>query len=77
MGIKFGEIDASQILENEYRIGVLEGIVDWILANNSAFVQQLTPEVMNEIRQGVVRRLRQKYPKSGIELQQQRGSDGG
>lgn len=71
MGIKFGEIDANQILENEYRIGVLEGIVDWILTNNSAFVQQLTPEVMTRIRQTVVRRMQQKYPKSGIEVRQE------
>ena len=71
MGIKFGEIDANQILENEYRIGVLEGIVDWILTNNSAFVQQLTPEVMTQIRQTVVRRMQQKYPKSSIELRQE------
>ena len=71
MGIKFGEIDANQILENEYRIGVLEGIVEWILANNSAFIQQLTPEVMAQIRQTVVRRMQQKYPKSGVELREE------
>ncbi len=71
MGVKFGEIDASQILQNEYRIGVLEGFVDWILTNNSAFVKNLTDEEMNEIRQRVVRRLKHKYPKSGIELRQE------
>lgn len=68
MGIKFGEIDSNQILENEYRMGVLEGVVDWILTNNEAFAQQLTPQVMAEIRDGVVTRLRQKYPKSRIGL---------
>jgi trans-aconitate methyltransferase len=71
MGVKFGEIDASQILENEYRIGVLEGFVEWILTNNSAFVKNLTDEEMNEIRQRVVKRLQQKYPKSGIELRRE------
>jgi hypothetical protein len=66
MAVRFGEIDASQIVENEYRIGVLEGIVDWILANNSAFVDDLTPEVMDGIRQRVGKRLQDKYPKTGI-----------
>jgi trans-aconitate methyltransferase len=71
MSVKFGEIDVSQILENEYRIGVLEGIVDWMLTNNSGFVKNLTPEEMKKIRQRVVERLQQKYPKSGIELRQE------
>lgn len=71
MGIKFGEIDASQILENEYRIGVLQEFVNWMLTNNRAFVQQLTPEVSDGIRQGVIRKLQEKYPNSGIELQEE------
>ena len=66
MAVRFGEIDASQIVENEYRIGVLEGIIDWILANNNAFVDDLTPEVMDDIRQRVGKRLQDKYPKTGI-----------
>ena len=68
MGVKFGEIDANQILENEYRIGVLEGIVDWILTNNTAFASQLSPEQLSQIRQSVVTRLQKKYPNSGVEL---------
>jgi len=31
MGIKFGEIDATQILDNEFKIMVLERIVDKLL----------------------------------------------
>jgi hypothetical protein len=68
MSIKFGEIDANQILENEYRIGVLERILDWILANNTAFVKPLTPEVISQIQQDVARDLKKKYPNSGIEI---------
>lgn len=68
MGVRFGEIDVNQILMNEYRIGVLEKVVDWILANNSAFDEQLTPEVMNQLRQDVIKGLQEKYPKSGIEV---------
>jgi hypothetical protein len=71
MSVKFGEIDLSQILENEYRIGVLEGIIDWMLSHNPSVAHDLTPSEMNGIRQRVVERLKQKYPKSGIELKQQ------
>ncbi len=59
MGIKFGEIDASQIIENEYSIGVLQEFVNLMLTNNRAFVQQLTPEVADGIRQGVIRKLQE------------------
>lgn len=70
MGIKFGEIDSNQILENEYRIGVLERTLDWILTNNTAFVKQLTPEIIKQIRIGVVEDLKKKYPNSGIEIRE-------
>ncbi len=68
MGIKFGEIDVSQILENEYRINVLERILDWILKNNSAFNHQLTPDIISQIRKDVIKDLQKKYPNSGIEI---------
>jgi len=71
MGVKFGEIDAEQILDNEYRIGVLEAFVEWILSNNSAFVGSLTSEAVGQMRDQVVRRLQQKYPKSGIALREE------
>jgi len=71
MGVKFGEVDANQILVNEYRIQVLEGIVQWILTNNSAFVKDLTDQEMRDIRQKALRSLQEKYPKSGIELRQE------
>ncbi|MCA9355167.1 hypothetical protein KC865_01280 [Candidatus Kaiserbacteria bacterium] len=63
MGIKFGEIDASQILDNEYRIGVLELIVQKIASGQSVGNVEL-----QEIRKTVVERLQKKYPNSGIEL---------
>lgn len=31
MGAKFGEIDISQILDNEFRIGVLENVIDLLI----------------------------------------------
>lgn len=63
MGIKFGEIDASQILNNEYRIGVLELLFEKI---NSG--QKVGNAELQEIRKTVVEGLQKKYPNSGIEL---------
>ena len=65
MGIKFGEVDASQILDNEFRINVLEEIIEWILDNNESLTAP-TKENLVEIRKSVVERLQKKYPKSGI-----------
>ena len=65
MGIKFGEIDASQILTNEYKIGVLEKLIDWLL-QNSNLKQPLTKEILKEIRINVIKNLQRKYPKSGV-----------
>jgi len=67
MGIKFGEIDSSQILENEYRIGVLEGLIEFLLNNNTT---KPTPEDVMAIRAKVVEILQKKYPNSGITLKQ-------
>ncbi len=63
MGIKFGEIDANQILENEYRIGVLELLVERIASG-----KKVSNDDLKEIRAQVVLRLKEKYPNSGIEL---------
>ena len=65
MGIKFGEIDASQILENEFRISVLELLLEWILNNNSGLLKP-GPETLEQIRREVITRLQKKYPNSGI-----------
>ena len=65
MGVKFGEIDAGQILDNEFRIMVLERVLDVLLAANPAAVASLNMDV---IRQDVVNELQKKYPNSGISL---------
>ncbi|GIU53721.1 hypothetical protein [Shewanella sp. KT0246] len=67
MGIKFGEIDSNQILDNEFRIMVLESVVDRILQTNPAAVANLN---MQEIRNKVVADLQKKYPNSGIGLKE-------
>ena len=65
MSIKFGEIDANQILDNEFRVSVLEKLLEWILNNNYSLTKP-TPEQLNELRGEVVENLKRKYPNSGI-----------
>jgi len=66
VGVKFGEIDVTQIIENEFRIGVLERLVE-LLINRMPAVN-VTPEELAMIRKEVVKQLQKKYPESGIEL---------
>jgi len=65
LGIKFGEIDSGQILDNEFRIMVLESVVDRILQTSPQAAKSLD---MNAIRHKVVADLQKKYPNSGIGL---------
>lgn len=67
MGIKFGEIDADQILENEFRIGILEKILEFIANNNNDLKKPSQADVI-EIRKQVFEVLKKKYPNSGISL---------
>jgi len=69
MGIKFGEIDSSQILENEYRISVLEGILEFLVIHNRSITGPTLEQIM-EIRKKVVENLQKKYPNSGIALKE-------
>jgi len=69
MSIKFGEIDANQILDNEFRLSVLERLLEVIL-NNNPDLNKPTPQDISNIRQQVVENLKKKYPKSGIEFKQ-------
>ena len=65
MGVKFGEIDANQILENEFRIGVLEKLLEWI-ADNNITISRPSKQNVQDIKKAVVADLQRKYPKSGI-----------
>lgn len=70
MVIKFGEIDSAQILDNEFRIGVLEHILDSIIANNKSLILPSKNEYQ-EIRKKVFQHLQKKYPKSGLNLKEE------
>ncbi|MBO6632834.1 MAG: hypothetical protein JJ936_15020 [Psychroserpens sp.] len=65
MGVRFGEIDSGQILQNEFRISVLEKVVEVLMNANPNVAAQID---MSQIRSEVIRDLQGKYPNSGIEL---------
>ncbi|MCT4698230.1 hypothetical protein [Tenacibaculum haliotis] len=67
MGIKFGEIDANQILDNEFRLGVLERLLEGML-NANPNLKKPTADDLQNIRKQVVEELKKKYPNSGIEF---------
>ena len=66
MGAKFGEIDISQILDNEFRIGVLENVIDLLMRKNPTLIG-FTQQEIDGIREQVANNLKRKYPNSGIE----------
>jgi hypothetical protein len=67
MGIKFGEIDANQILDNEFRLGVLERLLEGML-NANPNLKKPTANELQDIRKQVIGELKKKYPNSGIEF---------
>lgn len=68
MGIKIGDIDiAQQTLDNEFRLGVLERLLESII-NNNADLKKPNQAELNKMREEVVNKLKIKYPNSGIEL---------
>ena len=66
MGARFGEIDISQIVDNEFRIGVLENIIDLLIRKNPE-LKGFTQIEVESIREQVANTLKNKYPNSGIE----------
>lgn len=59
-----GEIDAKQILDNELRILVLEGMMNFALTNlPPGMIQQSD---IDKIRTSAVEQMQKKYPNSGI-----------
>lgn len=64
MGIKFGEIDTAQIIDNEYRAKVIEELVKLIIGKNN--LQGPTEEEMEEIKDKVIEGLKKRYPNSGV-----------
>jgi hypothetical protein len=67
MGIKIGDIDiASQIIDNEFRLGVLERLLEKLLNSNKNLVLPTQDEI-ESFRVQTAKHLKSKYPNSGIE----------
>lgn len=65
MGISIGGIDlADSVINAEFRIGVLERIVDRLL--RVAPAGTLTEQDMKQIREAVISDLQKRYPDAGI-----------
>lgn len=72
MTLRIGEVDVvAQILENEYRILVLEQVVDVLLQRLSSAGAWISPEEMGGIRERAIENLKKKYPGSGIQLKEE------
>jgi len=67
MGVKFGDIEASQIIDNEYRIKLISRLLDWILGHNPN-LNKPTQEQFEQLKDETVKELQEKYPQSGIKL---------
>jgi len=52
----FGAIDPTQIIENEFRIGILERILEWMVENNINLVGP-DQQTLNEIKRAVFEEL--------------------
>ena len=70
----FGAIDPTQIIENEFRIGILEGILEWMVENNINLVGP-DQQTLNEIKRAVFEVLATKYPESGLIFNGREDSD--
>jgi hypothetical protein len=70
MGIKVGEVDIiPQLLENEFRILVLEQVVDLLLRRFPVVGgSPISQEEMSQLRQRAIEILQKKYPQSGISI---------
>ena len=65
MGVKFGEIDSGQILDNEFRLRILEKILEGLMNSNPTLVGPSQGQV-EDIKRSIVSDLQKKYPNSGI-----------
>ena len=69
MSVKIAGIDATQIIENEFRLSILERTFEFILNQNGSIIRQSARE-LDEIRKNVLKHLQEKHPDSGIKLKE-------
>lgn len=71
MTIRIGEVDvAKQLLENEFRIAVLERVVDRLIQSIPIIGGAISRAEMDGIRKEAVQQLQAKYPNSAIGLKE-------
>jgi hypothetical protein len=70
MSLQIGDVNVvSQLLENEFRVSVLEQVVNHLVAKfPSVGEPPITPDDLARIREQVVADMQRKYPESGITL---------
>ena len=67
MSIKIGDFDiANQLLDNEFRVGVLEKLMERIINSNPNLNRPTQVDIEN-FRFQTAEELKRKYPNSGIE----------
>ena len=59
----------NELIQHEYRIGVLERVVELLLKNFPRIGGLISENQMLEIRRSVVVQLQEKYPEAGIKLE--------
>lgn len=68
MGFKIGSISSDTMLINEYRISVLEHLLQWIIENNKDKLNIPNQNVVDGIRKKVFSDLQNKYPDAELKL---------
>ena len=68
MGVLIGGIDVAQVgVENEYRIAVLERLVELLARRGGIRISQ---DELSEIRQEMLLKLQEKYPSLRLQFEQ-------
>jgi hypothetical protein len=60
----------SLLVEYEYRIGVLERVVQLLIQRFPIIGNPVSPPEMEQIRRDVIKELQEKYPSSQIKLEE-------
>ena len=68
MGLKLGGLDIGQIIENDFRISVLEHLLERILKTNEGRIIPPSEQEIDEIRQKVFKDLQERYPNSKLSM---------
>jgi hypothetical protein len=65
-------LDINQsLIEHEYRLMVLEYILDWIVSENESTIKLPTRAELDFIRRDIVKTLEKKYPQLGIRFKEE------